>query len=67
MRSAITRRTQETHMETVTIHHRPGDPRSADLMLRMAIMSRSPSWPERSYWATGKLWVFAPEVPETRS
>lgn len=32
-------------METVTVHHRPSDPKSADLMLRLAIMSRSPSWP----------------------
>ncbi len=48
-------------MENVTIHHRPNDPKSADLMLRLAIMARSPSWPERSLWMTGKLLAVAPE------
>jgi hypothetical protein len=40
-------------METVTIHHRPDSPRSADLMLRMAIMARSPSWPSVTPYAAG--------------
>jgi hypothetical protein len=44
-------------METVTIHHRPNDPRSADLMLRLALLARAPFWPNVTPSQVGQLLV----------
>lgn len=44
-------------MENVTVHHRPSDPKSADLMLRLALLARAPFWPTATASQVGQLLV----------